>query len=299
VTHPSGFDQSVAKSNLSGVLILCAVAAALFYGVADYSGARATRHTAATSVTFAGQSVALLLLLAIVPLTRAQMPSLGDWIWSGGAGLGGALALVSFYTAMSHGSMTVIAPISAVIGMSIPVIVGLAQGERPAPIAFLGIAMAIAAVALVSDVLDHHDLPTPWSAIGLAAVAGIGFGLIFVCLNQTSKDIGLWPLVGQRLVSIPTVGLLILFSRHRRKIPRGIWPLVVLSGVLDTAANGLYLIAVRAGMLSLVSVITALYPVSTVMLALRFDREKLHRSQWLGMALGGASLVIVGYASSL
>jgi len=227
------------------------------------------------------------------------MPSLGDWIWSGGAGLGGALALVSFYTAMSRGSMTVIAPISAVIGMSIPVIVGLAQGERPAPIAFLGIAMAIAAVALVSDVLDHHDLPTPWSAIGLAAVAGVGFGLIFVCLNQTSKDIGLWPLVGQRMVSIPTVGLLILFSRHRRKIPKGVWPLVVLSGVLDTAANGLYLIAVRAGMLSLVSVITALYPVSTVMLALRFDREKLHRSQWLGMALGGASLVIVGYASSL
>ena len=76
-------------------------------------------------------------------------------------------------------------------------------------------------------------------------------------------------------------------------------PLVVLSGVLDTAANGLYLIAVRAGMLSLVSVITALYPVSTVLLALRFDHEKLHRSQWFGMALGLASLMIVGYASSL
>ena len=281
------------------MFILCAVAAALFYGVADYSGARATRHAAATSVTFAGQSVALLLLLAIVPLTRAQMPLLIDWMWSGGGGLGGALALVSFYTAMSRGSMTVIAPISAVIGMSIPVIVGLAQGERPAPVAFLGIAMAIAAVALVSDVLDHHDLPTPWSAIGLAAVAGVGFGLIFVCLNQTSDDIGLWPLVGQRLVSVPAVGLLILFSRHRQRIPRVVLPLVVLSGVLDTAANGLYLIAVRAGMLSLVSVITALYPVSTVMLALRFDREKLHRSQWLGMALGAASLMIVGYASSL
>lgn len=281
------------------MFILFAVAAALFYGVADYSGARATRHTAATSVTFVGQSVALLLLLAIVPLTRAQTPSLEDWIWSGGGGLGGALALVSFYTAMSRGSMTVIAPISAVIGMSIPVIVGLAQGERPAPIAFLGIAMAIAAVALVSDVLDHHDLPTPWSAIGMAAVAGVGFGLIFVFLNQTSKDIGLWPLVGQRLVSVPAVGLLILFSRHHQKIPRVAVPLVVLSGVLDTAANGLYLIAVRAGLLSLVAVITALYPVSTVLLALRFDRERLHPSQWLGMALGAVSLMIVGYASSL
>ncbi len=281
------------------MFILYAVAAALFYGVADYSGGRATRHTAATSVTFVGQGVALFLLLAIVPLTRAQLPSLGDWIWSGGGGLGGALALVSFYTAMSRGSMTVIAPISAVIGMSIPVIVGLAQGERPAPIAFLGIAMAIVAVALVSDVLDRHDLPTPWSAIGMAAVAGVGFGLIFVCLDQTSKDIGLWPLVGQRLVSVPAVGMLILFSRHRQKIPRVVLPLVVLSGILDTAANGLYLIAVRAGMLSLVSVITALYPVSTVMLALRFDREKLHRSQWLGMALAAVSLVLVGYASSL
>ncbi len=281
------------------MFILYAVAAALIYGVADYSGARATRHTAATSVTFVGQSVALLVLLAIVPLTHAQLPSLADWIWSGGGGLAGALALVSFYTAMSRGSMTVVAPISAVIGMAIPVIVGLAGGERPAPIAFLGIAMAIAAVALVSDVLDHHDLPTPWSVIGMAAVAGVGFGFIFVCLKQTSPDIGLWPLVGQRLVSVPAVGLLILFSRHRQKIPRVVWSLIVLCGVLDTVANGLYLIAVRAGMLSLVSVITALYPVSTVMLALRFDREKLHRSQWLGMALGAASLMIVGYASSL
>ena len=281
------------------MFILFAVAAALFYGVADYSGARATRYTAATSVTFAGQSIAVLLLLAIVPLTRAQAPSVGDWIWSGSGGLGGALALVSFYTAMSRGSMTVIAPISAVIGMSIPVIVGLVKGERPAPIAFLGIAMAIASVALVSDVLNRHDLPTPWSAIGLAAVAGIGFGLIFVCLNETSKDIGLWPLVGQRLVSVPAVGLLILFSRNRQKIPRIAVPLVVLSGVLDTSANGLYLVAVREGLLSLVAVITALYPVSTVLLALRFDRERLHRSQWLGMALGAASLMIVGYASSL
>lgn len=276
-----------------------AFTAAIFYGVADYSGSRATRQTAATSVTFAGQSIALLLLLLIVPFTHAEMPTLRDWLWSGGGGFGGAMALVSFYKAMSRGAMTVIAPISAVVGLSIPVLVGLIQGERPAPIAYLGIALAIAAVSLVSDVLDRHDLQTPLGAIGMAALAGVGFGLIFVCLSKTSSQVGMWPLVGQRLVSVPSVGLLMLFSKERRSIQRSVIPLVVLCGVLDTTANGLYLIAVRDGMLSLVSVITALYPVSTVILALKFDKEKLHRSQWVGLALAAASLITVGYASSI
>lgn len=278
---------------------MLAIGAAAAYGIADYAGGRATRSAPATSVTFIGQCTALIILLIIVPLTGAPLPSLHDWIWSGFGGFGGALALLAFYRAMSRGAMTVIAPISAVVGLTIPVVVGYLQGERPAIIAYPGILLAIVAVALVGDVLDRHNLPTPWSALGLAGLAGIGFGLIFVSLDQTSSASGLWPLVSQRLVSVPTVAVVALVLRHRLPLRGNVLRLALFSGVFDTTANGLYLISVRHGLLSLVAVITALYPVSTVVLALRLDREHLHRSQAVGLVLAAISLVMVGYASAM
>ncbi len=281
------------------MFLLLAIGAATAYGIADYSGGRATRSAPAESVTFIGQSTALVLLLAIVPLTGARLPSLHDWMWSGLGGFGGAVALLAFYRAMSRGAMTVIAPISAVVGLSIPVLVGLLQGERPAIIAYPGILIAVVAVALVGDVLDRHNLPTPWSAIGLAGLAGMGFGLIFVCLAQTSSDSGLWPLVGQRLISVPTVALVAIILKHKISAPRNVLKLTLICGILDTTANGLYLISVRHGLLSLVAVITALYPVSTVVLALQLDHERLHRSQAVGLFLAAISLAMVGYASAL
>ena len=278
---------------------LLAIGAAAVYGIADYAGGRATRSAPAAAVTLIGQLTALILLLVVVPLTGAPLPSQHDWIWSGLGGFGGAIALLAFYHAMSRGAMTVIAPISAVIGLSIPVVIGLLQGERPALIAYPGILLAVFAVALVGDVLDRHNIPTPWSAIGLAGLAGIGFGLIFVTLAQTSSVSGLWPLVGQRFVSVPIVALVVLLLKHRTPLRGNVLRLALLSGILDTAANGLYLISVREGMLSLVAVITALYPVSTVMLALRIDREPLHRSQVAGLFLAAISLIMVGYASAM
>lgn len=281
------------------MFILFAIGAATAYGIADYAGGRATRNAPAESVIFIGQFTALTILLIIVPLSGTPLPSINDWIWSGLGGFGGAIALLAFYRAMSRGAMTVIAPISAVVGLSIPVVIGLLQGERPAIIAYPGILLAIVAVALVGDVLDRHNLPTPWSAIGLAVLAGVGFGLIFVCLAQTSSVSGLWPLVGQRLVSVPTAAVVALVLKHRTPLRGNVLRLALLCGVLDTAANGLYLISVRHGLLSLVAVITALYPVSTVMLALRLDHERLHRSQIAGLVLAAFSLVMVGYASAI
>lgn len=281
------------------MFILFAIGAATAYGIADYAGGRATRNAPAESVTFTGQFTALMILLIIVPLSGARLPSIDDWVWSGLGGFGGAMALLAFYRAMSRGAMTVIAPISAVIGLSIPVVIGLLQGERPAIIAYPGILLAVAAVALVGDVLDRHNLPTPWSAIGLAVLAGVGFGLIFVCLAQTSSASGLWPLVGQRLASVPTVAVLAVLLKHRTPLRGNVLRLALLCGVLDTTANAFYLISVRHGLLSLVAVITALYPVSTVVLALRLDHERLHRSQAAGLVLAAISLIMVGYASAI
>jgi len=280
------------------MVLVWACGAALLYGVADYCGGRASKVSRAAAVTFLGQFVALVLLATIIAFGSTPIMSTHDWWWSGFAGAGGAVALVAFYQAMSLGSMTVIAPITAIIGMCSPVVVGLIQGERPAYIAYLGMALAAVAVALVGDALGHHDLPTPVRAIVFAFVSGLGFGVIFVCLAQTSNDAGLWPLLGQRMVSVPTVAIVAYLGAGRIHVARRVLPLAVLSGLLDTTANGLYLLAVHGGMLSIVGVITALYPVSTVGLAVTLDKEKLHKSQIIGLVLAAISLSMVGYASN-
>jgi drug/metabolite transporter (DMT)-like permease len=280
------------------VVVFWALGAAVLYGVGDYFGGRATKVSASTSVTFLGQFVALILLIVLVAIGNTPVMPLQDWFWSGLAGAGGVIALVAFYQAMSLGSMTVVAPIAALIGMCSPVIVGLLQGERPASIAYLGMILACIAVALVGDVLDHHDLPTPMRAIVLAVISGLGFGVIFVCLAQTSQDSGLWPLLGQRIVSVSTVAIVGSLGARRLKVARPVIWYAILSGVLDTTANGLYLLAIHGGLLSLVGVIISLYPVSTVALAIFIDHEKLHKSQFIGLLIAAVALSMIGYASN-
>jgi uncharacterized membrane protein len=273
--------------------LLFALSGAMFYGIADYCGSRGARAANSAAVTFVGQAAALVIISLYLVTVRSSPPPLESWLWTTGGGFGGAIALVAFYQAMSKGSMTVIAPITAVIGLSVPVVAGFLQGERPKTLAWFGIGLAIVAVALVGDVLDKHDLPTPISAIWLAVAAGIGFGMIFVCMANASHDHGIWPLFGQRIVSVPTVAAIAMFQTKRVFVPRKVLGFALAAGILDTSANGLYLLATHKGMMSIVSVITALYPVSTVALAMKFDHERLHKSQAVGMALAAASLVMV------
>jgi len=117
--------------------------------------------------------------------------------------------------------------------------------------------------------------------------------MIFVCMANASHDHGIWPLFGQRIVSVPTVAAIALFQTRRISVPKKAIGFALAAGILDTSANGLYLLATHTGMMSLVSVIVALYPVSTVVLAMTIDHERLHKSQAVGMVLAAASLVMV------
>jgi uncharacterized membrane protein len=273
--------------------IIFALSAALFYGVADYSGSRASRFANSASITFFGQAAAFVGIGVFLAIVQTPVMPLESWLWTTGGGFGGALALVAFYKAMSLGSMTVIAPITAVVGLSVPVFAGVLSGERPSGSAWIGILLAIVAVALVADVLGKHDLPTPSRVIWMAVAAGLGFGMIFVCMGNASHDHGVWPLFGQRLVSVPTVAAIALFQTRRIFVPKKVILLSIAAGVLDTSANGLYLLATHSGMMSIVSVVVAMYPVATVFLAMTLDHERLHKSQGVGLALAVVSLALV------
>jgi drug/metabolite transporter (DMT)-like permease len=278
--------------------IALALVCATVYGVADYCGGRASRSVPSIAVSFMGQSYSLVLGLAIVLLVGTPLPGADQLAWGATAGVASALALASFYHALSHGAMTVVAPITAVTSAVLPVIYGLARGERPARIAYVGMVLAVVSIALVSGAVGVKRVATKRSTIGFALWAGVGFAFIFVALGETTKDSGIWPLISSRVVSVTLIGIAVGVTRTRLRGNGSIWRLAAFSGVLDMTANVAYLQAVRSGLLSIVVVVVALYPVSTVVLAFGLDRERVSRSQAAGMAVAVGALVLVSIAGA-
>lgn len=224
-------------------------------------------------------------------------PALHDWLWGAAGGIGGFVGLTLFYFALANGSMTVVAPLAAVVSASLPVGAGLFLGDRPSFIAYVGIVIAIVGIALVTGALGTAHAPTKMKIVGVAVLAGCGFGWMFVCLDRTSEDSGMWPLLAARIASISIAATIIFvrqLSRDRTDRPAiRVTAIALWAGLFDMGANILFVFANRQGLLSLVAVITALYPVSTIILALRLDHEKANRSQYVGMVCAGLALAFV------
>lgn len=273
--------------------VVFGLSAASVFGIADYLGGRASRSVHAIVVTFLGQSAALVVLLAIALGTRVPVPGASDWLWGGMAGIAGATGLLAFYRAMGSGFMTVAAPISAVTTGGVPIVIGLARGERPEMLALIGMPIALFAVALVSDVFGPGHRRAPRQVVYLSLLAGLVFGSLFVMLDRTSTTSGVWPIVAMRVASVPFMAIVVLSTRHKLRSARFYLPMVILSGVLDSIANALFLLATREGYMSVVAVIVSLYPASTLILATRIDKEKIHRPQAFGLALAALSLIMI------
>ena len=204
--------------------------------------------------------------------------------------------------ALARGTMSVVAPVAALFGAVLPVVVGIGLGEHLSLPALAGIGVAVAAVALVSREHAHPaDAPaTDHGRLGhpllLAVVAGVAFGGFFVLLSRTGSNAGLWPLLSARVVSVALFALVIAATGRSLRPTPGSRRLVVAAGAGDTIANILYLLAVRQGLVSLVAVIVALYPAATVILAQVVLGERLRRVQMAGLALAGSAAVLLALA---
>lgn len=273
--------------------IILALCAAGVYGIADYCGGRASRSVPPMVVTALGQSGGLVVLVAFVVAMGTPSPPASDWVWGGVAGLLGSTGLLAFYRAMASGHMTIVAPVSALTATSLPVAVGLATGDRPGVLALLGIPVAFVAVALISAVLGDRGRGAPRMVLLLALTAGAAFGSIFVILGFTNDDGGLWPVVAMRVTSVPYMLVMMAVMRRGPSRARGHLGIVLASGILDSLANALYLLAVREGMMAVVATINSLYPASTLLLATTLDRERIHRSQAIGLAMAVVALVSI------
>jgi drug/metabolite transporter (DMT)-like permease len=278
--------------------VVLALVGAVTYGVADFWGGLATKRTAAATVIATGQLAGLVVLVPALALLPARLDA-AALLWGGAAGVAGGLGLLLFYRSLADGTMSVVAPLTAVSAAAVPVLAGLALGERPSLLALGGVLIALLAVVLVSA--EGGRLPT-WRqlvadrAVGAALAAGVAFGLFFVLLSRPDPDTGLWPVAGARFASV-AIMVGIAFGARRRLLPaRVALPLVLASGVADMSANVLFLLASRQGLLVITSVLTALYPASTVLLAQVVLRERIHRLQVAGLVAAAAAVSVIAVA---
>ncbi|MGP3934842.1 EamA family transporter [Nonomuraea sp. KM88] len=273
--------------------VILAAACAVVYGTADFFGGLATRRTQVLSVVVLSQIAGLGLILALLPLLPGAFSDTA-LSWGLAAGMSGAAGLVLFYRALATGVMSVVAPTTAVTSAALPVVFGLATGERPASWALVGVALALGSVLLVSQDSSgggHGSV----ASVAAALAAGAGFGGFFVLLSMASHESGLWPLVGARLSSVTVVALLALVTRRTLRPRPGSLHIIVAAGVLDMTANVLFLLAQQDGLLSLVAVLVSLYPASTLLLARHVLGERLRAVQMTGVAcaLGAVALIAV------
>ena len=276
--------------------VIFALASAVVYGAADFMGGMATRRSGAFAVVVWSQLAGLLALGLAVAVLQQRLPQAGDLGWGAVGGIGGGTGVVLLYRGLSIGRMSVVAPTAAVFAAALPVLVGVGLGERPHPAAVVGVIVALLAIVLVSSgpAGPAEALSTGRARPGLleAVGAGIGFAVFFVCLAQTAADAGLWPLISAR-VSIAVAALAAVATRSSLRPAPGSSGRIALVGLLDTAANLLYLLASRQGLLSLVAVVVSLYPASTVLLARFVLQERLTARQLVGLGAAAAGVALI------
>lgn len=278
--------------------IALAVVSALLYGWSDYLGGRATREVSVLRVTLYIEFLMTISYIALVVLDPAPFV-VRDAIWGAAAGIGGVGGVAAFYLALSMGSISVASPVAGVLSAVVPVATGIAMGERPSPLAMVGILIAMASVVLVSGAMssrrDEVAMPRPQLLLVLAS--GVLFGLWYVALDIAGSESGWWPLLTSRTLTVPALLVTGYVLRDRlraeemssagRRWVLGAWLTIL-------AANLAYLVAVRSGLLSIVAVIASMYPASTIGLAIFIDREQLSKSQWLGVGFAAGALILVG-----
>lgn len=276
---------------------LLALASALTYGSADFLGGLATRRSATFPVVVLSQAIGTVVLVVALPFFEASVRP-EDLLWGAAAGLAGGAGVALLYRGLALGPMGVVAPLTAVLSASIPVLVGLAFGERPRGTAVVGVAVALPAIALLSRPPGGASAgsagPTGRS-VRVALASGVGIGAFLVFLGQAGEGAGLWPLLPARVASFSFLGLLALATRRHLRPTTGTGRLIAGAGLLDTSANILYLLAVQRGLLSLTAVLVSLYPGSTVLLARIVLRDRLRGLQVAGLALAGLSVALIAW----
>jgi drug/metabolite transporter (DMT)-like permease len=315
------------------IAAVLALSGALVYGAADFLGGLAASRLRSILVTAVAAASGLVVLFAAYPLLGGEWRP-ADVVWGAVSGVIGVASIALLYACLAIGPMSILSPVTAVVSAIAPMAWGLATGESLAPIGYVGLAVALVAVVLIAVIPGQRTARPSARGLVMAVGAGLAIGAFLIVIDQTSRESGVVPLIMNRatnaVITAAIVGVLVIRAVRRgadassaliaRGMPVGAtptghadlehavtpvpatptvrraWALAIGCGLVDAAANTILLLALRAGDLSIVSALTALYPAGTVILAAFVLRERIAPLQWTGLvlALGAGAMLALG-----
>jgi drug/metabolite transporter (DMT)-like permease len=272
------------------ITVALGLAASLSWGSGDFNGGLATRRANVLSVVIAAYVLGFALLVALALIWTEPFPSALDLIWGTVAGLAGAVGLAAFYQALAVGRMGITAPIVAVLASILPVIFSAFFIGLPSLIQLTGFVLALIAVWFISRPEKAVGRP---EGLGLALLAGLGFGGFFILIDQVSPHAIFWPLAAARLSSIIFLLAIALIRRQAVLPKKNTFTFVLLAGTLDVAGNAFFVLAIHSGRLDVAAVLSSLYPAVTVILASIFLKERVTRFQAIGILLALIAIPLI------
>lgn len=295
--------------------VALALGAALSYGASDFLGGRAATRVSYITVTGVVQATGVVLALALALLDGAG-PQGSALAWGAAAGIGSALGTMFLYRGLARARVAVVAPLSGVLAAALPALFGIVLDGRPSTLTLIGIVVALPSVWLISaGGAVQPDADRRPSGVLDGLLAGLGFGLLFLALDQAGDGAGLWPIAASQIGAFVLLIPLMVGARRRRAAPartgstavtggpgrtsgpalgRTGWvPMSIVAGVLGTTASLLFFLATNAGLLTVAAVITALYPAGTIALGRIVLAERISSTQAVGLTLAGVAVVLI------
>ncbi|HDP24553.1 MAG TPA: DMT family transporter [Deltaproteobacteria bacterium] len=277
-------------AHLLGVIF--ALTSAVSWGTGDFSGGFATRRQHQFQVVFLMTIPGIVILAFIALAVGEPFPPVNDALWATSAGASGALGIAALYRGLSLGNAATVAPTAAVIGAGVPIVFSSLFIGLPGIIQVLGFVLALVGIWFVSrppgGYVNAHG-----EGLVLAVMAGIGFGVFFLLIAQVRDGLVFGPLVFAKTAALVLACILIL-SRKERIPGLGSNPIAILAGVFDAGGNAFFMLAKQFTRLDIAAVLASMYPAVTVILAFVLLRERVTRSQWLGVMLCILAIALIG-----
>lgn len=275
--------------------IVLALISAATWGSGDFGGGLLARRTPLFGVVLGSQFVGTVIALVVAIGRGETAPLPADLIWSVLGGLAGGIGIAALYQALAVGRMGIVAPVTGVLAALIPVVAGIVLEGVPAPLVLLGIGLAVVAVVLVSRIRDDRAGP---SGLAMGLIAGVSLGVFSVFIAQLSDGHAFGPLALIRTTEIILIASVVLVSRSDWRPEPSLLPAIAGVGVLDMAGNGAFIVALQTGALAVAAVLSSLYPVTTVILARVFLRERITRGHAAGIGLAMAAIACIAAGSA-
>lgn len=262
------------------------------WGSGDFGGGLLSRRAPLFGVVAATQAIGLVAALVLALVRGEPMVSVTDLLWAFLGGLAGVVGITSLYRGLAVGRMGVVAPTTGVLAAVVPVAFGFAVEGVPRVAVVAGIAVALLAVVLVTRAPGHGD-GRP-SGVRWALVAGMAIGSFNVFIGQFSGAGAFGPLAMMRFVQVLVLGIIAVSWRQPWRMDPAIAPRLAVVGLLDMTGNAAFILAAQSGQLAIAAVLSSLYPVVTVVLAIAVLRERLTRSHVAGIALTAIAIALIG-----